>query len=317
MASAERVASFAAELAAAHGRLTARLADLRRALADGTLTADGAPAAGLAEHCLAFCAAVRTHHTAEDGGMFAVLRADRPDLAGRVDRLVEDHGLVADLLARVEGLVARATSAASGPDRDRLVRELDGLAAILASHFAFEERVVAGWEPADRRVPWTGDVLHPDAVPRPTVRVLLVDGAGRVLLFRSRTEDGRTFWFPTGGGVDPGETHEEAAVRELTEETGWAAPVLGPHVGDRRHVVGWDGTTWDVRERWYLARVDRLEVDTSGFTPEEAAADLRWRWWSVDDLRGTDDVLVPADLADLVAGILRDGPPSEPLTLGI
>ena len=310
MGGADRLTSFAAELAAAHARLTARLADLRAALADGGPVL---PATDLADHCLAFCATVRAHHTAEDGGLFAALLADRPDLAGRVDRLAEDHGLVAGVLARVEALVARAA------DRDRgvLVRELDGLAAVLASHFAFEERVVAGWEPAQRRVGWLGDTLHPDAVPRPTVRVLLVDGADRVLLFRSRTEEDRPFWFPAGGGIEPGETPEQAAVRELTEETGWASPELGAHVGDRRHVVTWDGVWWDVRERWYLARVDRLDVDTSGFTAEEAAADLRWRWWSVDDLRATDDFLVPGDLADLLAGILRDGPPDRPLTLGI
>ena len=310
MASSDRVASFAEELAAAHDRLTVRLAELRAALADGAPVPAGG---GLADHCLAFCATVWTHHGAEDGGMLAALRVDRPDLAGRIDRLVEDHGLVAGLLTGVEDLVDRAGTV----DRAGLVRELDGLAAVLASHFAYEERAVAGWEPTLRRVGWLGDTLHPDAVLRPTVRVLLVDAAGRVLLFRGTTEDGRTFWFPAGGGIEPGETPHEAAVRELTEETGWTSPVLGPHVGDRRHVVGWDGTTWDVRERWYLARVDRLDVDTSGFTPQEVAADQGHRWWSVADLHATGDVLVPADLADLLEGILRDGPPAEPLVLGI
>lgn len=310
MGGSGRVTTFQHELAAAHARLAARLGDLRAGLASGEPVL---PGTGLADHCLAFCATVRAHHTAEDGGLFAALRADRPDLADRVDRLAEDHALVAGVLARVEAVVGRADV----EDRGELVRELDGLAAVLASHFAFEERVVAGWEPGQRRVGWLGDTLHPDAVLRPTVRVLLVDGAGRVLLFRGRSEGDRTFWFPAGGGVEPGETPDEAAVRELTEETGWALPVLGPHIGDRRHVVTWDGVWWDVRERWYLARVDRLDVDTSGFTAEEVAADLGWRWWSVDDLRGAEDLLVPGDLADLLAGILRDGPPVEPLTLGI
>lgn len=161
------------------------------------------------------------------------------------------------------------------------------------------------------------DDLHPDAVPRPTVRVLLLDGADRLLLFRGFSETGDPFWFPAGGAVEPGETPDEAAVRELVEETGWERPVIGPHIGDRRHVVGWDGTVWDVRERWYLARVDTLEVDTSGYTAAEVAADQQWRWWTPAGLATSPDRLVPADLAGLVASILRDGPPPVPLTLGV
>ena len=56
---------------------------------------------------------------------------------------------------------------------------------------------------------------------RPAARILLVDGAGRVLLFRFTPEDGRApFWCTPGGAVDPGESYEEAARRELYEETG-------------------------------------------------------------------------------------------------
>lgn len=57
---------------------------------------------------------------------------------------------------------------------------------------------------------------------RQSAKVLLVDPAGRVLLFRggdpTRPEAG-SWWFPPGGGVEPGETLEEAARREVREET--------------------------------------------------------------------------------------------------
>ena len=92
MGSTGRVTPFQRELAAAHARLTGRLGELRAALPDGAPPPHGGE---LADHCLAFCAVLRAHHTAEDGGMFAALRAGRPDLVDRIDRLVEDHGLVA------------------------------------------------------------------------------------------------------------------------------------------------------------------------------------------------------------------------------
>ena len=71
----------------------------------------------------------------------------------------------------------------------------------------------------------------PLAVERPTARVLLIDGRDRVLLFEMHTADGRVFWCPPGGGLEAGESHEQAALRELTEETGWRDPMIGPLIG--------------------------------------------------------------------------------------
>ncbi|TML29501.1 MAG: NUDIX domain-containing protein, partial [Actinobacteria bacterium] len=61
-----------------------------------------------------------------------------------------------------------------------------------------------------------------EAIPRRASRVLVVDEAGRVLLFHgfdpARPEHG--YWFTVGGGLDPGESAVQGAVRELFEETG-------------------------------------------------------------------------------------------------
>lgn len=153
----------------------------------------------------------------------------------------------------------------------------------------------------------------PGTVLRPTARVLLIDDRDRTLLFRMVSEDfGDTFWFPPGGALERGESHAEAAARELTEETGWADPVIGPTIGLRRHLVTWSGVHYDSREQWFLARVDSLEVDTAGFTEEERREMLESRWWSVAELRATSDRLAPTTLPDLLEQILRDGPPAEP-----
>ena len=160
------------------------------------------------------------------------------------------------------------------------------------------------------------DPAAPQAVPRPTARVLLIDGRDRVLLFEMHPADGRVFWCPPGGGLEPGETHAEAAVRELREETGWSAPVLGPVIGERRQVVTWnDGITYDSRERWYLAHVDALEVDEAGWTADEKVDMGRHHWWTLDELRDTGDELTPRDLAARVQEVLVDGPPRTPWQL--
>jgi ADP-ribose pyrophosphatase YjhB (NUDIX family) len=53
--------------------------------------------------------------------------------------------------------------------------------------------------------------------PREGADALVRDARGRVLLVR-RADDGR--WAMPGGWVDPGETPEQAVVREVAEETG-------------------------------------------------------------------------------------------------
>lgn len=59
---------------------------------------------------------------------------------------------------------------------------------------------------------------------RPGAGVILSDGAGRILLMR-RSEEGA--WGIPGGGVEPGESWSDAALRECREETGWLARIDG------------------------------------------------------------------------------------------
>ncbi len=69
-------------------------------------------------------------------------------------------------------------------------------------------------------------------IERPSTRLLILDETGSVLLFRASTPAGMWLWFPPGGGLEPGESYEDAGTRELWEETGQRVP-LGPHVWTR------------------------------------------------------------------------------------
>ncbi|MGI5184195.1 hemerythrin domain-containing protein [Dactylosporangium sp. CA-152071] len=134
----DRAVAFSLQLKQAHQELRRQLATLR-AGSPGTLTT----------HCLAFCAAVTAHHQGEDAGMFAELLRLRPDLEGTVAKLVEDHEMIAGLLTRIAGL-------ADGPSTD----SIDGLAAILESHFRFEERTISAALDATPDTGWTASVFE-------------------------------------------------------------------------------------------------------------------------------------------------------------
>jgi hypothetical protein len=133
----DRAVALSLQLTHAHRELRRQLhrlqADLGRRRPDHD---------ALATHCLAFCAALTTHHQGEDTGMFAELLRERPDLAGVVANLVEDHEMIASILSRVAELADRATGS-HGPALEAISGELDGLAAIMESHFSYEERAIS------------------------------------------------------------------------------------------------------------------------------------------------------------------------------
>jgi hypothetical protein len=134
----DRAMAWSAQLVRAHDTLRRQLRRLRNSL--GTADVAGEE---LISHCMAFCAAVATHHVGEDDGMFAELIRVRPGLEPAVVKLVQDHQMIATILDSVRELSMEA-SGATAPRREAIGRELDGLAAILESHFGYEERAVGG-----------------------------------------------------------------------------------------------------------------------------------------------------------------------------
>lgn len=142
---------------------------------------------------------------------------------------------------------------------------------------------------------------------RVCAKVLLVDSQERVLLFSGidRTRPGAPpTWFPVGGGVEEGETLQAAAIRETAEETGYRISDVGPAVATQRFEWSFEGTTFDQEDTYFLVRTPGLAVSDRGWTDVEKATVVDHRWWTVEELRVTDEVVSPENLADLLQQLL-------------
>jgi 8-oxo-dGTP pyrophosphatase MutT (NUDIX family) len=143
-------------------------------------------------------------------------------------------------------------------------------------------------------------------VDRLASRVLLLDGTGRLLLFRGcdpTDASAGEWWFTPGGGRDEGETAQECAVRELREETGLVLPAdaVGEVVHERLTVFPFDGVTYRQSEQYFLVRVDSHDVDTAGFSEVENRFVKAHRWWHPDEIRGTSETYYPEELLDVLS----------------
>jgi alkanesulfonate monooxygenase SsuD/methylene tetrahydromethanopterin reductase-like flavin-dependent oxidoreductase (luciferase family) len=88
-------------------------------------------------YCAAYCRVVTTHHTLEDQAMFPRLRAADARLAPVVDRLQLEHGVIHDVLERVDAALVGFVTSADGAG---LRRAVDELTDTLLSHLSYEER---------------------------------------------------------------------------------------------------------------------------------------------------------------------------------
>ncbi|MDP3660470.1 NUDIX hydrolase [Phenylobacterium sp.] len=154
---------------------------------------------------------------------------------------------------------------------------------------------------------------------RRTARVLLLDPHGRILLMKGRLPsrpDAPGAWFTVGGGADPDETLEQAALREVFEETGFSDVVLGPAVWLRESVLALEGGEAVLFcETYFVAHCAGAEPNREGWDEVERRLVDDIRWWRLVDLLACGEPVYPEAFAYLAPDIVAGRLPREPLVI--
>jgi 8-oxo-dGTP pyrophosphatase MutT (NUDIX family) len=108
------------------------------------------------------------------------------------------------------------------------------------------------------------------------------------------------FWVTAGGECEPGETFEDAARRELFEETGITADPGEQIARMTPEFVTVEGEPVQADERFFLVQVDEARVDTAGHTELERALMTQHRWFTLDELESWHEAVFPVNLAEMI-----------------
>lgn len=127
-----RLIAWSHELRAVHERLREALRVTRSTLRSGDAAAPATRE--LLLFCRGFCVALTGHHEGEDRELFPATAAAHPALRDTLRYLQQDHSMIVHLLTGLQAAVSRAASPAE------LDRHVEGIAAIMESHFRYEER---------------------------------------------------------------------------------------------------------------------------------------------------------------------------------
>lgn len=135
---------------------------------------------------------------------------------------------------------------------------------------------------------------------RRSARIIVLSPQGRTLMFRFDVPGRDPFWVTPGGECDPGESFEEAARRELWEETGMSADPGLQIARTTPEFVTPEGEPVQADERYFLVRSKDEAIDTGHHTALEQRLMTKHRWFAIEELGDWHEALFPQSLASMI-----------------
>lgn len=236
----------------------------------------------------------------------------------RVDVIVPGHGAVADhteAQSRLDADQRYLAMLADAVNAQSVHMDNEELAYLLLSDLN-EDRATAdlSWDMhlqniVDLRAE---GVAADESSERVSSRLLLLNAANEVWMLRIN-DPVHPRWILPGGGVEAGESMEQAAQREMWEECGIQDVPVGPLVAERKAIARFNEVPVRVHEHYFLARVGEHTPHGGNMLDHEVVDYTEQRWFSADDIRTSTESVFPIGLAPLLEEIARGQLPDAPI----
>lgn len=142
--------------------------------------------------------------------------------------------------------------------------------------------------------------LNPSLRLRRAARLIVLDPEGRALMFRYDVPGRPPFWVTAGGECEADETFEDAARRELLEETGIIADP-GPQIARLTpEFITVEGEPVQADERFYLVRAAKAAIDISRHTALEQRLMTQHRWFTRAELANWHEAVFPQNIIEMI-----------------
>lgn len=146
-------------------------------------------------------------------------------------------------------------------------------------------------------------MLNPSLRLRRAARLIVLDPEMRALMFRYDVPRRPPFWVTAGGECEPDESFEDAARRELLEETGIIADPGSEIARMTPEFITVEGEPVQADERFFLVRVTDGRIDTSRHTALEQQLMTQHRWFTLEELGQWPEAVFPVELADMIRSL--------------
>lgn len=156
---------------------------------------------------------------------------------------------------------------------------------------------------------------------RLTARAIIFNKkTGKILLINylnekanSTKEFTKGFWALPGGGLEDNESFEQGLKREIYEETGLINFELKNCVLSRVVYLDIEKGRQPFYERYYLVKTGSEEIKTEGLTDYETNVIKEYKWWTIEEIKETKEVIFPVGLKTVIDKALKDS--EEPIDI--